>query len=92
MVEPTRKFLSLNKSISSNGTLPFLFLLISNNAKTAKAIMPKIITDCTCYGISVNIKIPRTNKIRPINEIMAPVMSKSLLDSVGSKSGILSHY
>ena len=33
--------------------------------------------------------MPRTNRIRPTNEIIEPVISKSLLDSVGSKSGIL---
>ena len=37
----------------------------------------------------VSDKIPRTNKTRPINEIIAPVMSKSFLDSVGVKLGIL---
>ena len=36
-----------------------------------------------------NDKIPKTNKTRPINEIIAPVISKSFLDSVGVKSGIL---
>ena len=34
-------------------------------------------------------KIPKTNKTSPTNEIRAPVMSKSLLDSVGTKLGIL---
>ena len=89
MIVPTRKFLSLNNSTSSNGTLPFLFLLISNHAKTAKIIMPKIITVVLVVISLVKDKIPRTNKTRPINEIMAPVTSSSLLDSVGSKSGIL---
>ena len=61
MVVPTRKFLSLNKSISSNGTLPFLFLLISNNAKTARTIRPTIIADMLKVVSSVSIKIPITN-------------------------------
>ena len=88
MAEPTRKFLSLNKSISSNGTLPFIFLFISNNAKIAKVITPKIITTILVVVLSLSIKIPRTNKIRPINEIIVPVISKSFLVSVGAKSGI----
>ena len=85
MVVPARKFLSLNNSISSNGILPFLFLLISKHANAAKTAMPKIITIMLVLKSSVKNKIPRTNKTRPINEIMAPVMSNSLLDSVGSK-------
>ena len=88
IVEPIRKFLSLNKSISSNGTLPFLFLLISNDEKIVNAIIPKMITTMLVMVSSLNIKIPRTNKTRPINEIIVPVISKSSLDSVGVKSGI----
>ena len=37
----------------------------------------------------VSIKIPQTNKTNPMSEIIAPVISKSFLDSVGLKSGIL---
>lgn len=62
MVVPTRKFLSLNNPTSSNGTSPFLFLLISNNAKTNKAIMPKIIATMLILISSDNVKIPKTNK------------------------------
>ena len=88
MIAPTRKFLSLNKSISSKGTFPFLFLLISNQANIARITKPKTIT-ATLEESFVSIKIPQTNKISPITEIIVPVMSKSFLDSVGLKSGIL---
>ena len=37
----------------------------------------------------VRDKIPRINKTRPITEIIAPIISNSLLLSVGSKLGIL---
>ena len=86
---PTRKFLSFNNSISNNGTLPFLFLLSSNHANPINAIIPKIITIMLVLKSSVSDKIPNTNKTRPIIEIMAPVMSRSLIDSVGTKLGIL---
>ena len=89
MVVPTRKFLSFNNSTSNNGTLPFLFLLSSNHANPAKAINPAIITIMLVLKSLVSDKIPNTNKTRPINEITAPVVSKSLLDSVGAKLGIL---
>ena len=37
----------------------------------------------------VRVKIPSTSKKRPILEIIAPIISRSFLDSVGLKSGIL---
>ena len=53
------------------------------------AIIPTIITPILVLKSLVNDKIPYTNKTRPINEIMVPVMSKSFLDSVGGNLGIL---
>ena len=50
--------------------------------------MPKTITTMLAVGSSDNVKIPRTNKKRPITEIIEPAISKSFLDSVGAKSGI----
>ena len=56
MDAPMRKFLSLNKSTSSNGTVPDLFLLSSCHIKIARLINPKIITyaDSNVLGQSQN--------------------------------------
>ena len=75
IIVPTRNFLSLNNSTSSNGVLPFLFLLISRNAKINNALRPKTISIMLLVISSVNDKIPKINKTRPINEIIAPVIS-----------------
>ena len=86
---PIRKFLSLNNSTSSNGTLPDLFLLSSNHIKIAKTINPKIISIMLVATSLVRVKIPSTSKRRHIPESIAPIISRSFLDSVGLKSGIL---
>ena len=81
--------MSLNNSTSSNGTLPDLFLLSSNHIKIAKTINPKIISIMLVATSLVRVKIPSTSKRRHIPESIAPIISRSLLDSVGLKSGIL---
>ena len=85
MDAPMRKFLSLNKSTSSKGTFPDLFLLSSYDIKIARIINPKIISHMLTLTSLVRVNIPSTSKTRPMLEIIVPIISKSLLDSAGLK-------
>ena len=76
---------SLNKSISSNGTFPDLFLLSSCHIKIAMIINPIIISHMLVVTSLVRVNIPSTSKTRPMLEIIVPIISKSFLDSVGLK-------